>query len=273
MDDLEGKVAVVTGGAKGIGFGMAQAFAEEGMRLVLADIDTDALDRAVASLTSAGVEAIGVSTDVADPAAVDHLRDESFERFGTVHLLCNNAGTGARSELTEPIAVGVWEQIVALDLYSILYGLNAFLPRMLEQGEGHIVNTSSRQGLVASAHQGPYPAAKAGSIALTEMLREELAELGAPIGTTVLTPGGVRTEGIVEALARHERGEAQDEAMHAFLASRVAAGVEPIELGRLVVRAVRGNVLYVNTHRETLEWLQARVDRMVTDATTLGLLR
>jgi NAD(P)-dependent dehydrogenase (short-subunit alcohol dehydrogenase family) len=272
MEMLSGKVAVVTGGANGLGFGLAQALAEASMRLVLADI-SPRLDEAVATLTASGADAIGVHTDVAEADALARLRDEAFDRFGTVHVLCNNAGIGATSPLCEPIDLAVWERVIAVDLYSILHGLNAFLPRMLEQGEGHIVNTSSRQGLVATTGLGPYPPAKHASVALSEMLRGELAAIGAPVGVTVLTPGGVRTEGIMAALARHERGEEADAAMHAFLASRVAAAVDPIEVGRLVVRAIRDDVLYVNTHRETLEWLQQRVDRMVADADQLGLLR
>jgi NAD(P)-dependent dehydrogenase (short-subunit alcohol dehydrogenase family) len=273
MDSFAGKVAVVTGGAAGVGLGMAQAFGEVGMRVVVADIDEPELATAVTTLTELGVDVLGVVTDVADACAVDRLRDATYEHFGTAHVLCNNAGTGASSPLPEPIDVAVWDRILAIDFFSILYGLNAFLPRMREQGDGHVVNTSSRQGLIASPGQGPYPAAKAASVALSEMLREELAAIGSPIGVTVLTPGGVRTKPILTALAEHRADPQANPTMLEFLESRVAAAVEPLELGRLVLRAVRENVLYVNTHRETLEWLQDRVDRMVADADALGTLR
>ena len=105
------------------------------------------------------------------------------------------------------------------------------------------------------------------------MLHAELAERGSPVGVTVLTPGGVKTEGILASLALHETGQRDDPAMHEFLASRVAAAVDPVDLGRLVVQAIQQGTLYVNTHRETLTWLAERVDRMVADADKLGTLR
>ncbi len=273
MDSLTDKVAVVTGGGNGLGVGLAEALAEAGMHLALADIDEPALERTVADFTERGVEVIGIATDVSDPRAVERLRDATFERFGTAHVLCNNAGIGARSPLCEPIDLGAWHTVFGVDCFAILHGLNAFLPRMLEQGEGHVVNTSSRQGLIAAPDLGPYPPAKYASVAITEMLRDELAAIDAPVGATVLTPGGVRTPPILGALARYQSGELRDPAMHEFLETRVANAVEPVEVGRLVVRAIRGNLLYVNTHRETLDWLQDRVDRVVADADTLGTLR
>jgi NAD(P)-dependent dehydrogenase (short-subunit alcohol dehydrogenase family) len=273
VDDLTGKVAVVTGGATGVGQGLASALAEQGMRLVVADLDQVSLDQAVAELEDSGAEAIGVRTDVADASAVARLRDATFAHLGTVHVLCNNAGIGRPRSLREPIDVNSWREVFAVDLESIVHGLNAFLPRMLEQGEGHIVNTSSRQGLVPTPDLGAYPPAKAASVALSEMLRMELDAAGAPVGVTVLTPGGVRTRGMAAELARYESGARVDDVMHEFLAARYAAGVEPIELGQLVVRAIRGNVLYVNTHQETIEWLEQRVARIRDDAAALGMLR
>jgi NAD(P)-dependent dehydrogenase (short-subunit alcohol dehydrogenase family) len=271
MQNLTGKVAVVTGGARGVGLGLARAFAEQGMRLVLADIDEAALKDAVAALLASGAEVAGVPTDVSDAAAITRLRDEAFSRFGTVHVLCNNATGGGGGPFCEPVDVAVWETAMAATVYSVLHGLNVFLPRMLDQEEGHIVNTASRQGLVPSPILGSYPPAKAAVIALSEMLQAELA--ATPVGVTVLTPGGVKTEGILGSLALHESGERVDPAMREFLASRVAAAVDPVDLGRLVVRAIQTGALYVNTHRETLTWLQERVDRMVSDAERIGTLR
>ena len=269
MDTLAGKVAVITGGARGVGLGIAKAFTEQDMRVVLSDIDQNALDQAVMTLPGS----IGVLADVSDADAISRLRDEAFAQFGTVHVLCNNATGGGGGPFCEPIDVAVWETAMAATVYSVLHGLNAFLPRMLAQGEGHVVNTASRQGLVASPILGAYPPAKSAVIALSEMLHAELAERGSPVGVTVLTPGGVKTEGILSSLALHESGQRDDPAMRDFLASRVAAAVDPVDLGRLVVRAIQRNALYVNTHRETLEWLQERVDRMVADADKIGTLR
>jgi NAD(P)-dependent dehydrogenase (short-subunit alcohol dehydrogenase family) len=273
VDELPGKVAVVTGAARGLGLGLARAFAEQHMRLVLADIDEPALTRAVAELRESGAEAIGRPTDVTDPSAITDLRNAAFDQFGTVHVLCNNVSIGGGGPFCEPIDIAVWQSVMATAVYSVLYGLNAFLPRMLEQDEGHVVNTASRQGLVPTPILGAYPPAKSAVITLSEMLHAELAERGSAVGVTVLTPGGVRTETILAALAGYEQGEQTDPAMHEFLASRVAAAVEPIDLGRLVVRAISERVLYVNSHRETLSWLQERVGRMVSDADRIGTLR
>jgi NAD(P)-dependent dehydrogenase (short-subunit alcohol dehydrogenase family) len=273
MKELAGKVTVITGGARGVGLGLARAFAEQRMRVVLADVDEAALRDAVASLRASGVEAMGVPTDVSDVDAIVRLRDAAFERFGAVHVLCNNASAGGGGGFCEPIDVAAWESVMATAVYSVLHGLNAFLPQMLEQGEGHIVNTSSRQGLVPAPILGAYPPAKAAVITLSEMLHAELAERAAPVGVTVLTPGGVRTEGILASLAACETGERNDPAMQEFLATRVAAAVDPLDLGRLVVRAVRAGVLYVNSHKETLEWLRERFDRMARDAERIGTVR
>jgi NAD(P)-dependent dehydrogenase (short-subunit alcohol dehydrogenase family) len=270
VDRLEGKVAVVTGAGRGFGLALAEALAEEKMRLVLADIDEAALESAVVSLRATGAEAIGVPTNVADAAAITALRDAAFERFDTVHVLCNNAATGGGGPLYEPIDVSVWERVFAVNLHAVLHALNAFLPRMLEQREGHVVNTASRQGLMPTPHLSAYSPAKAALINLSEMLRLELAALGASVGVTVLTPGPIRTEALVGSLDVFERGELDDPVMHEFLASRVAAAVEPIDLARVVVRAVRADALYVNSHRETLVWSKERVDRMAADADRLG---
>jgi NADP-dependent 3-hydroxy acid dehydrogenase YdfG len=159
MDVLEDKVAVVTGGAAGLGLGMATAFAEEGMRVVLADIYEERVARAASCLSRAGHEAVGVATDVADAAAVARLRDAAFERFGAVHVLCDNAGIGLRGLVTEPIDTGAWCRVFDVDFFAILDALNGFLPGMLEQGEGHIVNTSSRQGLIAAPDRVSFSAA------------------------------------------------------------------------------------------------------------------
>jgi NAD(P)-dependent dehydrogenase (short-subunit alcohol dehydrogenase family) len=274
METLTGRVALVTGAAQGVGFGLARAFAEEGMRIVLSDINAATLDAAVASITESGTEAIGVVADASDQEAVGRMRDAAYDAFGTVHVLCNNVAAGGRDSLIEPIDVAGWEHVFSVSLFSVLHGLNAFLPRMLEQGEGHVVNTASRQGLVASPLLGAYPPAKAALITLSEMLHAELADACAPVGVTVLTPGGVRSESIVAELARQESGEeGTDPEMLEFLRTRVAAAVEPIELGRLTVRAITTGALYVNTHAETLEWLGDRVGRIVADSQQLGTPR
>jgi NAD(P)-dependent dehydrogenase (short-subunit alcohol dehydrogenase family) len=267
LPELAGKVAVITGGAGAFGMGLARAFLDEQLKVVLADIDEAALERAVASF-GPDAEVLAVHSDVTDPQSMERLRDASFERFDTVHLLCNNAMAGGGGSLAEPIDVALWERVMAGCVYSVFHGLNAFLPRMLEQGEGHIVNTGSRQGLVPSWTFGAYPAAKAAMIAVTEMLHAEFTERKLPVSVTLLTPGGIRTPGLAAAV-----DGAPDEAQRQDRAARLEAAVDPEDLGRLVVRAIKDGALYVNSHRETLEWLQQRVDRMVADADRVGTLR
>src|SRR5258708_7036741 len=156
VDDLTGKVAVITGAAKGLGLALATVLAEEGMRLVLADIDASGLEQAVGQLQDSGAEVLGVPTDASDVGAIGRLRDSAFERFGTVHVLCNNAGIGDGQSVTEPIDMARWESVFAVNFYGVLYGVNAFLPRMLEQGEGHIVNPAPPRGLLPLPAPAPY---------------------------------------------------------------------------------------------------------------------
>jgi NAD(P)-dependent dehydrogenase (short-subunit alcohol dehydrogenase family) len=273
VEALAGKVAVVTGAARGLGLGLARAFAEADMRVVLSDIDEAGLEEAVASVREAGADAIGVVTDITDENAVNHLRDVTFERFGTAHVLCNNGGPASTGRLDEPIDVGAWRHAMDMLVYSVLYGINAFLPRFLEQGEGHIVNTSSRSGLVPVPVLGAYSPAKSAVLLLSEVLHANLAERGAPVGVTVLTPGFLRTERTTAALSDADETDRTDPALVEWLTDRMKTAVDPIDVGRLTVRAIEANALYVNTHRETLKWVQERIDAMVADADRIGTVR
>jgi NAD(P)-dependent dehydrogenase (short-subunit alcohol dehydrogenase family) len=273
VEELAGKVAVVTGAARGLGLGLARAFVEEGMRVVLSDIDEPALESAVAALRDAGAEVIGVAADITDEQAVARLRDLTFERFGTAHVLCNNGGPASTPPLDEPIDVDAWRQVMEMLVYSVLHGINTFLPRFLEQGEGHIVNTSSRSGLVPIPVLGAYSPAKSAVLFLSEVLHANLVDHGAPVGVTALTPGFLRTERTTEALADAETSDRADPAVRAWITERMKSAVDPIDVGRLTVRAIKANALYVNTHRETLTWVQERVDAMVADADRIGTIR
>ena len=272
MDTLVGKVVVVTGGAEGLGLGLARAFAEQGARLALADVQTDRLGDTVAALTADGVEAIGVACDVAEHDDVVRLRDATFAAFGTAHVVCSNAGIGANASLLAPIDYGRWRRVFAVDYWGVLHGIDVFLPRLLEQGLGHFVHTSSRQGLVAATGLGAYPAAKHAVTALTEMLHMELADAGAPVGVTLLTPGGIRTRMMEEQRARFDDAQLADPATRRWIEQRMATAVDPLDVGRLAVRAVLEDRLYVNTHREILGWMRDRVDRIEADADGLGTL-
>src|SRR3954469_8222113 len=153
MQELNGRVAVVTGGASGIGFSLASAFAAEGMKVVLGDIEAPALDAAVAKLEASGAAVIGVVTDVADGAQVQALADAAVERFGAIHIACNNAGVGGGG-LSWEAPVAMWDWVLGVNLWGVVHGLRAFVPILMQQPQAHVVNTASIAGVVA----GPFMA-------------------------------------------------------------------------------------------------------------------
>ncbi len=193
MEALTGRTAVVTGAASGIGRAMVERFAAEGMRVVLADIEPDALAEATDALVAGGAEAIGVRTDVTDIASVQALSDAARERFGHVHVLCNNAGVGPPAEpqlwLNTP---NDWRWTFEVNVFGVVNGLNVFMPHMVEHGEhGHVINTSSTDGgIVAMPSAGVYASSKAAVVTLTECLAHQLKELDSRIGASVLFPRG-----------------------------------------------------------------------------------
>ena len=193
METLTGRTAVVTGAASGIGKAMVERFAGEGMRVVLADIEPEALAAATAALVASGAEAIGVRTDVTDIASVQALCDAARERFGNVHVLCNNAGVGPPAEpqlwLNTP---NDWRWTFEVNVFGVVNGLNVFMPHLVEHGEeGHVINTSSPDGgIVAMASAGVYASSKAAVVTLTECLHHQLREMGSSIGASVLLPSG-----------------------------------------------------------------------------------
>ena len=270
MEVLAGKVAVITGAAKGLGLSLATVLAEEGMRIVLADIDESGLAQAIRQVQEGGADALGVPTDVSDSSAVERLRDAACGRFGTVHLLCNNAGVGHGQPVTEPFDLASWERVFSINLYGVVRGVNTFLPLMLQQGEGHIVNTASRGGLLPFPNLGAYVPSKFALVAYSEMLQAELSRRGDSVKVTVLTPSGLRTPMLVNAYAAFEQREIKDEAEAEYRRALYANAVEPLDYARLVVQAVKQDVLYVNSHRTTLDLVRERTDRMAADMNKIG---
>jgi NAD(P)-dependent dehydrogenase (short-subunit alcohol dehydrogenase family) len=194
MNRLQGRVAVITGAASGIGLAMAQRFARDGMKLVLADIETDALQGALAGLQAQGASAIAVTVDVADAHSVAVLADAAYDSFGAVHVLCNNAGVAA-SVLIQPVwetSLADWQWTMSVNLMGVVHGLRAFVPRMLAGGEpGHIVNTASVAGLLSGS--GPYFASKHGVVCISEGLYKDFKAMDAKLSASVLCPGVIRT--------------------------------------------------------------------------------
>ena len=200
MKDLNGRVAVVTGGAGGIGRAIGERFLAEGMKVVLSDIKQEPLDRVVGELSASGGEVAGVVADVSQLGSVEALRDATLDRFGAVHVVCNNAGvaSGAHGKIWEH-ETNDWRFALSVHVYGVIHGINAFVPTMLERGEeGHIVNTSSNNGgFMPIAGSATYATCKAAVTTISECLWGQLHEIGADIGVSVLFPTG-KTQGILD---------------------------------------------------------------------------
>lgn len=188
-----GQVAVVTGAASGIGLAFAQAFAGRGLQVVLSDTNAEHLKAALANLEARGAAALTVQTDVGDPAAVDRLRDATLERFGRVDLICNNAGIAVPGQALWEYDAAAWRKVLQVNLWGVIHGIRSFVPLLMQQGSGHVVNTASLAGVGTVPFNGIYNAAKHAVVSMTETLRAELDERGIRVGTTVVCPGLVRT--------------------------------------------------------------------------------
>jgi NAD(P)-dependent dehydrogenase (short-subunit alcohol dehydrogenase family) len=251
MHDFDGKVAVVTGGGSGIGAALARACASEGMHVAIVDVNEQRARDSVASITTERrVEPFAV--DVRDPDAMDTLAAHVFERFGGCHLLCNNAGISPLGAVWE-YSSAEWQNTVAINLFGVVNGVNAFVPRLLAQGtEAHIVNTASAAALRYVPASALYNTTKFAVLGLTECLREELAPFS--IGVSALCPGGVATNIGDTAAGTSGSERSQDQVMDAV--TKLVAGVdgshtaviEPDQVAALVLEGVRENAPYIITH-------------------------
>jgi NAD(P)-dependent dehydrogenase (short-subunit alcohol dehydrogenase family) len=263
MEQLQGKVAVVTGAASGIGLAMARAFAGAGAKVVMADIEDDVLEKAIADLP-AGAEALPVHCDVRSPEAVDDLAKAALDRFGAVHVVCNNAGVVVGGAVWE-VPADRFRWVVEVNLLGVANGIRTFVPIMIEQGEGHVVNTASAAGLATGPGMASYFATKHGVVALTEALASDLAMAGiTSVGCSVLCPEFVRTR-IHEA----ERNLPDDvtpappdteevASGRAMFGAFVESGMEPDDVAAKVVDAVRTGTFYVLPHDTTLDLARGR---------------
>jgi NAD(P)-dependent dehydrogenase (short-subunit alcohol dehydrogenase family) len=266
VEDLQGKVAVVTGGASGIGLAVAQRAAAEGMKIVLGDIEEGPLAQAVDDLGAAGAEAIGVRTDVADRASVEALRDRALDRFGAVHLVHNNAGVGLGGPIWE-VTEEDWRWILGVNLWGVIHGVATFTPLLIDQGEGHIVNTASVAGLIVAPFLGPYNATKQAVVAISETLFKDLQTLAAPVGVSVLCPGFVQTR-IAESDRNRPDWAPESDAMGAaevqgVVQNLVDGGIAPATVADRVIDAVRTNTFYILTHPELDIAITTRFDDIV----------
>ncbi|MGZ4387184.1 MAG: SDR family oxidoreductase [Gaiellaceae bacterium] len=267
MEEVAGKVAFVTGGASGIGLGIAQAFVGAGMKVVLADVRRDHIDEAVASFAGSGQSdsVHAIQLDVTDREAYARAADEAERVFGKVHILVNNAGVGVLGPL-KLARYDDWDWVLDVNLRGVINGIQTFLPRILAHGEGgHIVNTSSMAAVVPIPGSSIYITAKAAVLGLSEAIRSELAPDG--IGVSAFCPGPVQTNISESGKTRpeHYRRDTGYAELEQKLKERPNSPLwmEPVECGERVLRGVRRNDLYIFTHREFREGADERFHAML----------
>ncbi len=262
MENLTGKTAVVTGAGSGMGRAFAERFARAGMNVVLADVEEPKLDDAVAAITATGAQAIGVPTDVTDGDAVDRLRDAAIEAFGRVHVLCNNAGVaGGPASGGEWVLENEWRWVLEVNLWGVIHGHRAFLPHLVEGGEGHIVNTASMAGLFPG--HSAYSASKWAVVGITEGLFQTMRMRGTGVGVSCLCPGWVNTE-----IDRAERNRpewaapglgveatAEEDAIRAFVSEQLRSGMQPDAVADLVHDAIVADRFWVFTDDQMVQSL------------------
>ena len=267
MEELAGKVAVVTGGASGIGNAVAERLAAEGMKLVLADVERGPLDEAVEKLAAGGAEVIGVQTDVSQADEMDALAEQTLERFGAVHVVHNNAGVAGGGTMWE-LTTRDWEFVLRPNLWGVIHGIRVFVPHLVRQGEGHVVNTASMAGLISVPGMGPYNVTKHAVVTLSETLFGELAAAGLDVGVSVLCPGFVNTR-IGESdrnrpeelrnpgqpVATPEEREQRRKMASQFMSN----AMRPQDVAEKVLDAIRTRRFYILTHDGTEAAVQRRV--------------
>lgn len=281
MQEFEGKVAVVTGAASGIGRAMADRFAEAGMKVVLGDVEEEALDRAVTEMRQAEHDVIGVLCDVSSEAGVQNLADRTLEEYGGVHILCNNAGVvvggsivGDRDQYIWEQPLSDWQWTMDVNLWGVVHGIRIFTPIMLAQGEpGHIVNTASTAGLTGGPALGIYGVSKHGVVRMSEALYFHLKEASDLVGCSVLCPGGVRTQ--IAAASRNRPEEQVDDEVRRIDATETvkrtddwaarigATGQDPSEIAEKVFQSINDDQFYILTHTTQDPSLRLRFDNIL----------
>jgi len=269
MQIEQGMVAVVTGAGSGIGRALVERAAARGMKVVAADIEQPQLDATVEAVTAAGGEAIGVRTDVSEPADVERLADTAWSTFGGVNLLCNNAGVFSGGLMWER-TLADWEWVMGVNLYGLVNAVKAFVPRLLEAGgPAHIVNTASMGGLVTNAFSGPYYTSKFAAVGLTECLAHDLQASGAPVGVSVLVPSLVATGIATSQRNRPERfvdrtavPGADEEFVLAAMVDSIGGGMPPTEVAALVFDAVENERFWIPTKPSYHDQIRVRHDDM-----------
>lgn len=269
MEQFEGKVAVVTGAASGIGRALAETFVGAGMRVVLADIEAGPLEEVAHGLRDGGGDVFAVTADVARPEEVDRIGAAAMDVFGALHVACNNAGVSGGG-LSWEIDLETWRWILDVDLWGVIHGVRTFTPLIIASGGGHVVNTASMAGLTSNPGMSPYNVAKHGVVTLSETMSVELAMTHPEVGVSVLCPGWVRTRINESERNRPDAGVAVDEPdaalaqLKAMVDTWIAEGLQPAHVASLVLEAIRENRFWVLTHPEWQGMIRDRVDRMLS---------
>jgi NAD(P)-dependent dehydrogenase (short-subunit alcohol dehydrogenase family) len=265
MRELKNKVVVVTGGASGIGRALAERFAAEGAKIVLADIEPQALDEAAAAFRAGGTTVLAVPTDVSKPEQVQALCDRTLAEFDRVHVVCNNAGVAVSGHAWDH-TLADWEWVLGVNLWGVIHGVRTFVPVMLRQGgEGHIVNTASVAGLTSNPLMSIYNVTKHAVVTLSETLHKDLGLLGAPIRVSVLCPGFVQTRILDSdrnrpATLQNATPAAHDPQFEEQARAALAAGLPSAAAAAQVVDAVKHERFYVLTHPEFAPRVRERME-------------
>ena len=272
MLDFLGRTAVITGGASGIGLGMARSFAGRGMKLVLADLNEELLKAAEGEFTEAGTSVVCQVCDVSKLEDVERLAEVTMDSFGAVHVVCSNAGVGIPTSARN-VKLADWEWIINVDLWGPIYAVKTFLPLIEEQGIGHINATSSMAGLISSQMMGAYNVAKHGVVALMAAVERELRAKKSNVRASVLCPGPINTN-----ISRHSvdlrpgRGKPKSDSekagkMAGNIQAALEQGMHPDEVGELVASAVEQEKFWILTHPHWSKTVQKQLDAMVNDQT------
>jgi len=271
MKDFKDKVAVITGAASGIGRALAERCAREGMKVVLADVEPEALAQVEANLQAGGRTALAVRTDVSQAKDVEALAQKTLEAFGAVHLLCNNAGVATSGPVWES-SISDWEWLIGVNLWGVIHGVRTFVPILLAQNtECHVVNTASLSGLVSFPRCSVYGVTKHGVVTLSETLHHELAERGGKVKVSVLCPGLVKTRIVDGARNRPERLAATspmgpvEAAGWETLRQQMQTAMPPAQVVDAVFQAIREERFYILTHPEGKGWIRTRMEDILQE--------
>ncbi|MCH2172458.1 SDR family NAD(P)-dependent oxidoreductase [Myxococcota bacterium] len=264
MQDLEGKTAVVTGSASGMGLAFAECLGSEGMNVVLADIEEEALRTATARVEALGANALAVVTDVSDEASMDHLGDATRKAFGPAHLVCLNAGVSAPTGPMDTLTSNDWSWTLGVNLWGVIHGIRVFLPELKARDEGHIVVTASVAGLTSYPWLGPYNASKHAATSIAETLYSELADSGSKVRVSCLCPGAVATN--IGTSERNRPKELEDEKgpppaqgdLSEFADTFGGFAKPPAEIAEIVLAAIVEDRFWIETDDYYREPIRAR---------------